>query len=283
MKRWEQLKDRRLILVDFNSLDVQQLGSTADLFAWFSEQLAASNPDYLEGFSVSNSTAKSFASQVISRILKDSTSGVTLLIDDSDRLFGEPLLCSELFSLLRSWHNKRAFEPEVWALLDIVITHSSDPDLWIKDPTQSPWNVAYRMLLPKFERGEIEQLIDIYKRVSDIPFPSSDEILALTGGQPYLTQLVCSLCSTAKSIDDVLTEALQGESQLGQFLRRKFIKLHVNSTLDAAMKTIFFEGHCVDLLAFDSLWQSGLVQGNSHKRCELSCGLYKEYCEREFK
>ena len=78
-------------------------------------------------------------------ILTDTKQTIQLLFDEVDIVFGHPT-CTELFSTIRYWHNRRATDSKGrWRQLNLVIAHATDPTLWIPDNNQSPFNVGTRV------------------------------------------------------------------------------------------------------------------------------------------
>src|SRR5262249_48359004 len=75
-------------------------------------------------------------------------------LDEVDRLFVTPY-GSEVFGLLRSWHNERALDPSgPWSALTIAIAFATEAHLFITDMNQSPFNVApgsHWMISPRFK------------------------------------------------------------------------------------------------------------------------------------
>ena len=65
-------------------------------------------------------------------------------LDEVDRLFVTPF-GSEVFGLIRSWHNERALDPSgPWSNLTIAIAYATEAHLFITDINQSPFNVGTR-------------------------------------------------------------------------------------------------------------------------------------------
>ena len=57
------------------------------------------------------------------------------VLDEADLAFTYPDCRTDLFSVLRSWHNRRATDARGrWSKLRLVIAHATDPGLWIADP-----------------------------------------------------------------------------------------------------------------------------------------------------
>src|SRR6185369_13488180 len=79
-------------------------------------------------------------------------------MDEIDRLFATPY-GSDVFGLLRSWHNERALDPSgPWSALTIAIAYATEAHLFITDMNQSPFNVGTRLLLEDFSPAQVADL-----------------------------------------------------------------------------------------------------------------------------
>src|SRR4029434_1802258 len=79
-------------------------------------------------------------------------------LDEVDRLstcdFG-----SGVFGLFRSWHNKRALDPQgPWQQLTLAIAYATEAHLFITDLNQSPFNVGTRLALEDFNFEQVAEL-----------------------------------------------------------------------------------------------------------------------------
>src|SRR5262249_53660384 len=78
-------------------------------------------------------------------VLQKTAAPIVWGLDEVDRLF----TCdfgSEVFGLFRSWHNKRALDPEgPWQRLTLAIAYATEAHLFITDLNQSPFNVGTRL------------------------------------------------------------------------------------------------------------------------------------------
>jgi AAA domain-containing protein len=70
----------------------------------------------------------------------------------------------DFFGTLRAWTNRRATHPP-WAKLNLVIAHSTEPGLWIRDLNQSPFNVGFRFALRDLSPAQVHDLNGRYGRV----------------------------------------------------------------------------------------------------------------------
>jgi hypothetical protein len=279
MRTWGMLSSRVVIPLDFQSLDIPRVPSTAALFAWLYSGLDCEVRD-LPGDLATN--GKHVLTRVLRERLTKAPGGVILLIDEPDRLFRSDTLCSEFFSLLRFWHNQRAFYPASFGRLDLVFSYTSDPGLWIRDVNQSPFNVAYGVDVDTFTEANIADLIGRHGHQVTGNSPDVSAIRDWTGGHPHLTQLLVAASVRGSDLNSVVSEALRGEDHLGRCLRARFTPLYQDPSLCTALRSIFLGQGCEDHFAFESLWSMGLISGSSRRKCQLRCRLFADYFEQEF-
>src|SRR5208283_2041067 len=79
-------------------------------------------------------------------------------LDEVDRLFVTPF-GTEVFGLLRSWHNERALDPTgPWSSLTTAIAYATEARLFITDLNQSPFNIGTRLALEDFTALQAAEL-----------------------------------------------------------------------------------------------------------------------------
>src|SRR5262245_46874020 len=79
-------------------------------------------------------------------------------LDEVDRLFNYDY-ASEIFGLLRSWHNLRALEPAgPWRRLTLALAYATESHLFITDLNQSPFNVGLQLTLEDFTIAHVVEL-----------------------------------------------------------------------------------------------------------------------------
>lgn len=113
---------------------------------------------------------------------------LALLLDEAEGLLG--LEHSDAFLMtLRDLYQSRYDYP---GQLLLMFTGAIDPDVLVKDPTISPFNVAHEVALTDFGADESEALS---LRLGDLGLPVEKEVHQRihfwTSGQPYLTQRLC--------------------------------------------------------------------------------------------
>ncbi len=211
--------------------------------------------------------------------------GMPLLwgMDEVDRLFSTPF-GSDVFGLLRSWHNERALDPSgPWSVLTIAIAYATEAHLFITDMNQSPFNVGTRLVLEDFTPVQVNELNRRYNNA----IKSQDELnrfYRLVGGQPYLVRRgLHELASRKLSFDAFEEIAARDEAFYGDHLRRILVLLVRDPELSQVMRGILNGEPCPSSESFDRLRSAGLVIGHTREEARARCRLYAIYLRRHLK
>jgi hypothetical protein len=230
----------------------------------------------------SRSTPRKLTRFVEKHVLPAFDEPVVLAMDEADCLLRTGFY-EDFFSLLRSWHNRRAHSShrESWRKLNLVLIISTEPYLLIADPNRSPFNVGLRLELKDFGQAQVRDL----NRRHGSPVPENDlsGLMALLSGHPYLTRkalytLVTERCTWA----DLVRVAATDQGPFGDHLRCQYWLLRDKPDLREALKEIIRRECCTDELAFFRLLRAGLVKGSGDV-CRCRCDLYKMYFESKLR
>ena len=125
-------------------------------------------------------------------LLVQLTQNKVIFIDEIDSVLGlkEPL--DDFFALVRACYNKRAQKPQYNRLTFALLGVATPSDL-IRDKKRTPFNIGRAIHLEGFELSEAMPLALGLASKADNPTEVLKEILAWTGGQPFLTQKICQL------------------------------------------------------------------------------------------
>ncbi len=200
--------------------------------------------------------------------------------DEADRLFTCPF-GSEVFGLFRSWHNRRALEPDgPWAKLTLVISYATEAHLFITDLNQSPFNIGTRLSLDDFTPRETEELNR--RHGSPLRSPAElDRFQAALGGQPYLTQrALAALAAQELTLQQLEALGTRDDGLFSDHLRRLLIVLSKDGGMQQAIRTILRGQPCSDLNHFYRLRSAGVILGDSTQEARLRCRLYQNYLSR---
>jgi WD40 repeat protein len=131
--------------------------------------------------------------ELIERVLLvQLTQNKVIFVDEIDSVLSlkEPL--DDFFALIRACHNKRAQKPQYNRLTFALLGVATPSDL-IRDKKRTPFNIGRAIHLSGFELSEAMPLGLGLALKADNPIEVLKEILAWTGGQPFLTQKICQL------------------------------------------------------------------------------------------
>jgi hypothetical protein len=203
---------------------------------------------------------------------------LVLGLDEVETLFEVPF-GTDFFGMLRSWHNNRALPTTpVWKKLGIVLVTSTEPFLFIKNLTQSPFNVGQTVELGDFA---VEQVMELNKRHgSPLAPPHEQELFSLLGGHPYLVRKALYLVASGSlRVADLFTQAAEDRGPFGDHLRHLLFRLGSQPQLKAGLREVLHRNACPDESVFIRLRSAGLVRQEGTSvlpRCELYRRYFRE-------
>jgi hypothetical protein len=209
-------------------------------------------------------------------LLQESSRPLVLAMDEVESIFDTDFR-SDFFSMLRSWHNSRAFEP-IWKQIDLMLVTSTEPYQLIENLNQSPFNVGEVIDLADFTP---EQVADLNRRHS-APFAPHEEqrLLALLGGHPYLVRRALYLVASRRlTAVDLFATATADRGPFGDHLRYHLFRLHDKPALVEGLLQAIHQGACPDERVFFRLRGAGLVRregGAVLPRCQLYADYFRE-------
>jgi DNA-binding SARP family transcriptional activator len=198
-------------------------------------------------------------------------------MDGVDRLFTVPF-GSEIFELLRSWHNERAFDPDgPWSRLTLVIAYATEARLFITDPNRSPFNVGTRLELEDFT---LEQVRDLNERYG-APLRDAAEVARfydLLSGHPYLVRhALHEMAVSGTGLGRFEACAARDEWVLGDHLRRVRALLARDPELQEAVGRVLQGDPCPSADAFYRLRSAGVLAGEAVELARVRCKIYASY------
>jgi hypothetical protein len=117
---------------------------------------------------------------------------LVIFIDEIDSVLNLDFSVDDFFILIRYFYNQRAVNPE-YSRISFAIFGVATPSNFIQEPTKTPFNIGKAIELEGFKLDEATPLIDGFKQKVERPQIVLKQILAWTGGQPFLTQKLCNL------------------------------------------------------------------------------------------
>ncbi|BAY47951.1 WD-repeat protein [Scytonema sp. HK-05] len=151
--------------------------------------------------------------QLLNRFIEDillvefPQDNIVIFIDEIDSILSLDFAVDDFFALIRSCYNRRAINPHYNRLTFAIFGVATPSDL-ITDKNRTPFNIGRAIELHGFQLHEAQLLIQGLKDTVSNPEAILKEILAWTGGQPFLTQKLCQLCldSSKKAIKSSINE-----------------------------------------------------------------------------
>jgi AAA-like domain/TIR domain len=212
-------------------------------------------------------------------VFKATPSPITLAFDEVDRIIDKPYR-TNFFAMLRGWHGRRAIEGRGWERLDLALVVSTEPQFFIEDVTQSPFNVVEPVRLEYFEQTHLAQMNDLFgKPVSDDELA---ELLELLGGHPYLTRLAFYRLAQDPTLTfaNLCQRAADDDGPFGEHLRARVSQLGGRPELLQAMAGLVMRGIAPKLPAFYRLKAAGLVRRDRDGKTVPANAIYKSFLAR---
>jgi serine/threonine protein kinase len=273
----------KVVLTDFQSLSADYLTTPEKLILTLAETLA----DQLnlevypsELWNSHLSPGINFERFLRREVLSKIETQLVWGLDEVDRLFS----CdfgSDIFGLFRSWHNKRALDPEgPWRRLTMLIGYATEAHLFITDLNQSPFNVGTRLALEDFDMTQVAELNSRYGS----PLRDRAEIaryFRLLSGHPYLVRRgLHELVARNWTLPDLEAHADQDEGPFGDHLRRMLVSLTQDPALCEVVQNVLQGRPAANTDSFYRLRSAGLMAGDSVRDLRPRCQLYATYLEK---
>jgi hypothetical protein len=126
---------------------------------------------------------------------------LVIFIDEIDSILSLDFSVDDFFALIRFCYNNRAINSEYNRLTFAIFGVATPSDL-IADKNRTPFNIGRAIELVGFKLEETQPLVKGLEGKVSNPQAVMAEILAWTGGQPFLTQKLCKLVAAADDLTD---------------------------------------------------------------------------------
>lgn len=212
----------------------------------------------------------------VGNLLEGAEGPVCWALDEADRVLGRPY-ANDFFGLLRSWHNRRALEPDgPWRKLTLVLAYATEAHLFITDLSQSPFNVGVRFELSDFT---LDQVVDLHRRYgSPLEDGEVERLHVLTNGHPYLTRRALdAVLVQGDSLESLERRAALPDGPFGDHLRRLHGALAQDPGLTAEVVRFLDGEPFVSNVARDRLRAGGLLLVDARGRSRFRVPAYGEF------
>ncbi|MBI3417762.1 MAG: AAA-like domain-containing protein [Verrucomicrobia bacterium] len=273
----------KVVLTDFQKLNVSQLESPESLYFTLAESLAeqlqlSTYPQ--DTWDERRGPNVNFERYLRKAVLASLNAPLVWGMDEVDRLF----TCqfgSEVFGLFRSWHNERSLDPTgPWAGLTLIIAYATEAHLFITDMNQSPFNIGTRLTLEDFKPEQVAELNRRHKS----PLKNAGELasyIRLVGGQPYLVRRgLYEMVTQKMELPALEQQADRDEGIYGDHLRRLLVSLAKDNDLCNVMRGVLLGDPCPTPESFYRLRTAGLIIGETARDAKPRCELYAIYLKR---
>jgi DNA-binding SARP family transcriptional activator len=212
---------------------------------------------------------------VVTALLRTANKNVWWAIDEADLLF-ERSYTDDFFGLLRSWHNRRAFEPDgPWAQFMLILAYATEAHLFISDLNQSPFNVGVRKHLEDFSVDETRRLQSRYEQVKETD--AWKAVYGLTNGHPYLCQCAFAFLANGSSVQKLTECAHLQSGPFGSHLSRLLVTITQNEKILSEIKRVLkgkpFENPTTRL----RLQSAGIVAADDAAAANFRTPVYENY------
>jgi hypothetical protein len=273
--------DAAVVMTDFQDLGLADLESSSTLLLSLARSIAdafdlVQDPELL--WSHSDSANTNFGRFMRRAVLGATQSQVVWGLDEVDRLFSRTF-GPEIFGLFRSWHNRRALDPDgPWHRLTLAIAYATEAHLFITDVNQSPFNIGTRLTLDDFDFEQVAHLNRLHG--SPLPDAGVHAVHQLFSGHPFLTQRALQHVTGGMDLAALTNVAHRDDGPFGDHLHRIAIMLRAEPALCAVVRHVLDGEPCESVDAFYRLRSAGILTGEAPADARLRCHLYAAYLGR---
>ena len=206
-------------------------------------------------------------------LLKSIRQNLVIFIDDIDSTRNLNFSTNDFFALIRACYSKRAEQPE-YDRLTFAVFGTAAPLESIRDPSCNPFNIGRPINLSRFQLEESLPLAKGLALKAFRPQKVLQEILAWTGGQPFLTQKLCHLLLEYGPFIGRNCEA----QQVKKLLKHRILKNWEASDEPLHLTTIrgrIFHSRC-DLTKLLTLYQQ-ILRSPDQTKPQVAPGVAADY------
>jgi WD40 repeat protein len=168
-------------------------------------------------------------------LLVETSQNIVIFIDEIDSVLSLPFAVDDFFAWIRACYNKRTEQPAYQRLTFALLGVATPSDL-IRDKSRTPFNIGKAITLRGFDALEAQPLLGGLQNCFVDPERVLAEVLAWTGGQPFLTQKICQILGEESS--DGVEESGTLEAWVAQKIHQRVIQNWVAQDEPEHFKTI---------------------------------------------
>ncbi|PSB50311.1 hypothetical protein C7B67_14895 [filamentous cyanobacterium Phorm 6] len=195
-------------------------------------------------------------------LLKSIRKNLVIFIDDIDSTSRLNFSTSDFFALIRGCYSKRAEQPEYDRLTFAVLGVAAPSEL-LRDQNCNPFNIGGQIHLNRLQLDECLPLAKGLALKAFRPQRVLQEILAWTGGQPFMTQKLCHLALEYGPFIGRNCEAQQVEKLIKHRILKNWEEQDEPQHL-TALRNRIFHNRC-DLTKLLTLYQQILQPPDAEK------------------
>jgi len=270
-------RDARMVYVDLQSFERQKLRTQREFFSTLSRIFARElglGITMDDIYDERDGPNKNFENFLFRHALE---SPVMWFMDEVDRLFDFDFY-TDVFSLMRSWHNRRPIHPEL-GNLTLILSYATETHLLIEDVYQSPFNVGVKVEIEDFTPEQIEVLNERVGR----PLRTAQDVqkfVSLVGGHPHLACRGLSwIANERRTIEDFGRQASSDGGLFGTHLRG-LLKLSQNAEQVNVIRELLNGQPCRNNDVFLHLRSAGVVLGDDSSNMRMRCEIYATFLRR---
>ncbi len=181
---WETTLEQWYASVTYTLASSFNLLDEVDIPSWWEQQENASPIQRLENF-------------IREILLVKVTQNLVIFVDEIDSVLRLGFKVDDFFALIRSCYQQR-FYSESYQRLTWVLLGVATPSELIQDSRYTPFDLGREIQLTGFKLYECHSLHQGLASQADNPQAVMREILAWTGGKPFLTQKLCQLVANSR-------------------------------------------------------------------------------------
>lgn len=276
-------RGKRVAFLDFQLFDKAALANADDFFpvfcTWLSDELEVE--DQVEDYWQTRLSNTQRCTRYLERyLLKEIAQPIVLAMDEVECTFDTDFR-SDFFSMLRSWHNKRATKA-LWKNLDLALVTSTEPYQLIENLNQSPFNVGQIIELSDFNLAQVQ---DLNQRHGSPLTPADQQgLMNLVNGHPYLVRKALYLVASGQlSADALFNQAYNERGPFGDHLRYHLFRIYDQPELKECFLQVVQRQTCPNEKIFFRLRGAGLVRRRDNGDVVPRCELYARYFEQHLR